>query len=367
MRLDFDKLPINTLIGARWSVFKGVTKGIKVDKGYKAKYRLTKTICALMSLTHPIEDSRYKKLLENKPLEEDPLFILGHWRSGTTFVHNVFSCDKQFGYTTTYQTVFPNAMLFGQRFFKWIMGSIMPDKRPTDNLELKPDLPQEEEFALLGTTPYSYYNFWIYPKKMREYCDKYLLMKDINSEELNMFNRAFVRLIKTSLHNTGGKRYLSKNPPHTGRVEELVKLFPNAKFIYLMRNPYTVYESTKSFFTGTIQPLKLQDISNEELEDNFVDIYAKLYDSYQEQKSAIPAGNLVEIKFEDFEIDPMGVTKSIYEKLSLDGFDDAKEAIEKYVSKKKGHKKNQYVYADTTRNIVEKKWSRALTDWDYKL
>ena len=367
MRLQFDKLPINTLVGARWEVFKETTKGIKIEKGYKGKYMLTKAICRLLSLTHSIEDRRYKKLLADKPMEEDPLFILGHWRSGTTFVHNVFSCDKQFGYTTTYQTVFPNAMLFGQGFFKWVMGSIMPEKRPTDNLELKPDLPQEEEFALLSTTPYSYYNFWIFPKKMREYCDKYLTFRDIEDKELSHFNRAFVRLIKTSLHNTGGKRYLSKNPPHTGRVEELVKLFPNAKFIYLMRNPYTVYESTKSFFTGTIQPLKLQDISNEKLEENFVDIYAELYDSYQKQKTAIPAGNLVEIKFEDFEKDPMAVTKSIYEKLSLDGFDDAKEAIASYVGKKKGHKKNQYMYADSTKKIVEQKWSRALTDWDYKL
>ena len=65
----------------------------------------------------PIEDSRFKKLAD-KPLEMDPLFILGHWRSGTTFVHNIFACDKHFGYTTTYQTVFPHLMLWGQPFFK---------------------------------------------------------------------------------------------------------------------------------------------------------------------------------------------------------------------------------------------------------
>ena len=78
----------------------------------------------------------------------DPLFILGHWRSGTTFVHNIFACDKHFGYTTTYQTVFPHLMLWGQPFFKKNMAFLMPDKRPTDNMELKVDLPQEEEFAL---------------------------------------------------------------------------------------------------------------------------------------------------------------------------------------------------------------------------
>ena len=87
-----------------------------------------------------------------------------------------------------------------------------------------------------------------------------------------------------------GYSVLSKNPPHTGRVKELVKMFPNAKFIYLMRNPYTVFESTRSFFTNTIQPLKLQDITPAELENNILSIYAKLYHKYEADKQFIPEG-----------------------------------------------------------------------------
>ena len=97
--LEFSKLPINTLVGADWKTFKGVTEGRIVDKGYKQKYYLTKSVCRLLSLLQPFEDRKYKKLLADKKIENDPVFILGHWRSGTTFVHNVFSCDKQFGDT----------------------------------------------------------------------------------------------------------------------------------------------------------------------------------------------------------------------------------------------------------------------------
>lgn len=157
--LEFDKLPINTLVGADWDTFRKVTARQQIDKGFKGKYRLTTGVCRLLSALKPIEDSRFKKLAD-KPLEMDPLFILGHWRSGTTFVHNIFACDKHFGYTTTYQTVFPHLMLWGQPFFKKNMAFLMPDKRPTDNMELKVDLPQEEEFALSNMMPYTYYNFW---------------------------------------------------------------------------------------------------------------------------------------------------------------------------------------------------------------
>ena len=156
------------------------------------------------------------------------------------------------------------------------MSWLMPDKRPTDNMELAVDLPQEEEFALANMMPYTYYNFWFLPRYQQEYADKYLLFDTISEAELKVFEETFTKLIKISLWNTQGTQFLSKNPPHTGRVKELVKMFPNAKFIYLMRNPYTVFESTRSFFTNTIQPLKLQDITPAELENNILSIYAKL-------------------------------------------------------------------------------------------
>ena len=365
--IEFSKLPINTLVGADWNTFKAITKGRKVHKGWRGKYFLTKIVCRILSLVAPIQNRRYRKRLAAVPMPQDPVFILGHWRSGTTFVHNVLSCDKHFGYCTTYQTVFPHLMMFGQSFFKKTMAWLMPDKRPTDNMELAVDLPQEEEFALSNMTPYTYYNFWFYPKYEREYCDKYLTFQSINEEELKEWKETFDKLVRISLWNTGGTQFLSKNPPHTGRVRELVKMYPNAKFIYLVRNPYTVFESTRSFFTNTIQPLKLQELSNEEIEAQILTTYTKLYQQYEADKACIPAGNLVEVKFEDFEADALGMTEQIYRQLNLPGWEEARPAIEQYVGAKRGYKKNKYEYEPRTRELVEKHWPFALEQWGYHL
>ena len=365
--IEFSKLPINTLVGADWNTFKAITKGRKVHKGWRGKYFLTKIVCRILSLVAPIQNRRYRKRLAAVPMPQDPVFILGHWRSGTTFVHNVLSCDKHFGYCTTYQTVFPHLMMFGQSFFKKTMAWLMPDKRPTDNMELAVDLPQEEEFALSNMTPYTYYNFWFYPKYEREYCDKYLTFQSINEEELKEWKETFDKLVRISLWNTGGTQFLSKNPPHTGRVRELVKMYPNAKFIYLVRNPYTVFESTRSFFTNTIQPLKLQELSNEEIEAQILATYTKLYEQYEADKACIPAGNLVEVKFEDFEADALGMTEQIYRQLNLPGWEEARPAIEQYVGAKRGYKKNKYEYEPRTRELVEKHWPFALEQWGYHL
>lgn len=364
--LEFQKLPVNTLVGADWKTFRGITKGQKIDKSYRTKYYLTKGVCRLLSCLKPIEEHRYNKRLKNEAINMEPVFILGHWRSGTTFVHNVLALDKHFGYTTTYQTVFPHLMLWGQPFFKKTMAWLMPDKRPTDNMELNVDLPQEEEFALSNMMPYTYYNFWFLPQNMLEYCDKYLLLKTATNEERQVFKDTFMKLVKISLWNTKGSQFLSKNPPHTGRVKDILEMFPNAKFIYLMRNPYTVFESTRSFFTNTIQPLKLQDISNEQMESNIIEAYKRLYYKYEEDKQQIPAGNLIEIKFEDFETNALEMTKKIYTTLSIPGFKEAEADIVKYLDKKKGYKKNAYQYAPRTVELVEKNWGFALEQWGYQ-
>ena len=66
--LEFDKLPINTLVGADWKTFKAVTANKTIDKGFRNKYFLTKSVCRLLSLLQPFEDARYRKIAD-KPLE----------------------------------------------------------------------------------------------------------------------------------------------------------------------------------------------------------------------------------------------------------------------------------------------------------
>lgn len=368
--IEFSKLPVNTLVGADWKTFKQITAGQKVDKRKRTKYFLTTAICRLLSTMVPLQERKYKKLLKDQPLQHDPIFILGHWRSGTTFVHNILAQDPRFAYTTTYQTVFPHYVMAMQWLFKPVMGWLMPNHRPTDNMELSPDQPQEEEFALQNMCPNTYYNFWMYPDKMQEYCDRFLTMKDATDEEIQEFKDQFLKLVKISIWNSRpgveNAQYLSKNPPHTGKVKTLVEMFPNAKFIYLMRNPYTVFESSRSFITNTIAPLELNSIPLEQMEENILRNYSELYDAYQEQKQYIPEGNLFEIKFEDIENDAMGVMERCYQTLRLDGWESARTSIQKYVEKKKGYKKNKYEYNERTISLVNRFCKRAINEWNYE-
>ena len=93
----------------------------------------------------------------------------------------------------------------------------------------------------------------------------------------------------------------------------------------------------------------------------------ELYDAYQEQKKYIPEGNLFEVKFEEFEKDAYGITERIYKELNIPGWEEARPAIQAYVEKKKGYKKNKYEYKPRTVQLVNEHWMKVLQDWDYEV
>ncbi len=360
----FEKLPINTLVGADRRTFDKLVSENPIDPEYKTKLRVTKICRSILGLFYRKNAKCYDKL-EKRPIKS-PVFIIGHWRSGTTFVHNVISCDPRFGYCTTYQTVFPNLMLYASRFFKWCASVVMPSTRPTDSLELSVEQPQEEEFALANMTPMSFYNFWIFPKGFAKWREKTLLLENISQQEYDEFCQTTRKMITISLHCQQKERFLSKNPPHTARVKALLETYPDAKFIHIVRNPYTVFESTRNFFTNTIRPLQLQHIDEEELEREILTTYTAMHNKYEAEKGLILEGNLVEIRFEDFESDPIGVTELIYERLNLGSFDEAKRHMGKYVSSKRGFRKNKYDYSQRTIDLVNDHWGYAINHWNYE-
>lgn len=95
------------------------------------------------------------------------------------------------------------------------------------------------------------------------------------------------------------KRFLSKSPAHSARIPMLLKLFPNAKFIYIARNPYFIYSSNITHFSSTFETLSFQRISKEELSANVLASYKKIIiDHYEQQKQLIPEGNLLEREFD---------------------------------------------------------------------
>ena len=363
MGFSFNNLPITTLVGAEKRIFDRVTTEFGVDNGFRGKYLLTKACQRVLSPLYKINKQEFCEI--EKPQIVSPVFIIGHWRSGTTFVHNMLSCDSQFGYCTPYQTVFPHLMFCGRSVFENIASLCMPASRPTDGLELSVAQPQEEEFAVANITHASFYHFWLFPQNFAELANRYLFFDTATKNEEEEFCRAVVETIQTALYSQNKTRFLSKNPPHTARVKLLHRLFPDAKFIYIMRNPYSVIESSCNFFCKTLSSISLQSFSKQEIMQNILKNYQTMYSRYTEERKVVAPSNLVQIKFEDFEAEPVAQTEKIYNSLNLGNFDDVRDNMIQYAESKKSFRKKCYNYSPYTIHCVNKYCKEAIEEWEY--
>ena len=316
----------------------------------------------------------YEKVFTDKRFEaveikNDPVFIIGHWRSGTTHLHNILCQDPQMAYTSTYQSVFPDTLFnkAGRFLFEGFARLLIPGTRKGDNVTLGMELPQEEEFALGAKTPLCFYYFWMFPKKIKQFYQKCIRFEHADKGLLESWEQDYQLLIKKALKNTGGERFLSKNPPNTGRVEQLLKLFPKARFIHIYRNPIEVYLSTHNFFHKMLPHLQLQKIDDSDLDHHIFELYKTMMQDYSAQKALIPKGHLIEISFDELETDPLSCIQKVYQTISLPGYEEAKGPIIKYIKKMKSYKKNRHVMTAGLMAKINDEWGFAMEQWRYKV
>lgn len=257
--------------------------------------------------------------LTPKPKEsfQPPLFIIGHWRSGTTHLHNLICLDERVGFSSTFQTVFPHLLFGFHRPLIWLMNQIMPPTRPVDDVALNANNPQEEEFGLANITTMSYYHWWYFPADWDEIEHAYLSLENLPEKKREAWKKIYVRYVRRALIRQGKDWFVSKNPPHTARIKILLEIFPDARFVYIKRNPYEVFVSSHRFFKAISTPLRLQSIREDDFDAHILKVYCALHDSYEAQKELIPKNRLVEICYEDFIQNEVHYLQHIYTELEI--------------------------------------------------
>lgn len=360
---EFKIPPISTLIGSNLlNFFRVLRNGGLVDGKYYLKLLLTAIVVLISTPFHFWEAFVFRNQIRKYKFKKEPVFILGHWRSGTTFLHNMLCADPDAGYLTTYQSVFPNN-LASKFIYRNFMKMNMPEKRPSDNVKLGIDLPQEDEFALGNLTNRSFYHFFYFPKFFRKYYDQ--AVDEVNDGRDMSWDRNYRKLVVKALLNSGGSRAILKNPVNTGRIKTLLRIFPNAKFIYIYRDPVTVYMSTRKFFIELFPTLWFHKVEPAFIENMIFENFRKLILNYESNKHLIPAKNLMEIKFEDFEENPMSYCESIYTKLYLDDFESRREFFSAFLSDQKGYTKNNYKIPEEISCRVQSEWADITSKWGY--
>jgi hypothetical protein len=317
------------------------------------------------SALSPVEHKRYDSLL-SKIVIQPPLFVLGHWRSGTTHLHQLIAQDPRFAFPNSYQTSFPHTFLSSEAVDARLLSFFIPRRRPMDNVGLSLASPQEDEFALCGTCFRSPCMAWVFPRQ-REKFNQYLTFKDVDAKELAEWKEAFLEFLrKVQLRND--RPLILKSPPHTARIRLLLELFPEAKFVHIHRNPFRVFQSSRGGFLTMFRWHGLQRPDLNTLDDWILSQYREMYEAFFEQKSLIPAGRLHEIGFEQLERDPIGEVRTMYEALDLPDFTVIEPGLRRYVDSLAGYRKNTFTDLPMRiRGRIGEQWKRCFDEWNYPL
>lgn len=325
----------------------------KLDWYYLARWFSIGIFSIFNSLANGAERCVYGRRIKQTRVSRSPLFVLGHWRSGTTLLHNLLSLDPAFSFPNLYQCMRPGHFLLTERFATFLTRRFLPKSRPMDNMALGWELPMEDEMAIAidcGLSPYLMAAF----HGRTEVWGRFFDPKQMTVQELRAWKASLLKLLK-KLTLLGNKTIVLKSPTHTFRVPLLLEMFPEARFIYIYRNPQAVYRSTLHlrqtlFVESSLEPPRPEVIP----EETFI-YYEQCVRAYEQAKSLIPAGRLCELRFEDLEEDVIGQMSRLYRELDLPGWAAVQNRLEQQLPALGSYRKNQFnADPETTRKVAER-------------
>ena len=313
--------------------------------------------------------SAFEKVLiaQKLPAEADlpaPIFILGHWRSGTTHLYNTMSLGE-FGYVSPVAVGLPWDMFGIAAALNPLLERALPEHRWIDRIPVTPTSPQEDEIGIASMTSVSFYHGIYFPKAFDRLIDRGLFFDGCSTDEIREWETSFVYFMRKLAYQQG-KPLLIKNPVYTARVSRLKQLFPDAKFIFLHRNPFDVFLSMRNFYNRLLDVMALQKIPSElDIDATILRVYNRMMQSYTEEKSLLSAGDLIELPYAELDADPLAALQKIYTHLNLGGFTAARPMFSEYLESVQSFQKNAFKGDDATIEKVQTSLGHWIDHWGY--
>lgn len=307
----------------------------------------------------------YGRKIRDAKIESPPIFILGHWRSGTTLLHELLVTDKQFASPSTFQCFAPSHHLVSEWAFVRFLGFLLPKKRPMDNMSAGWDKPQEDEFALMNLgvpTPYLRIAF----PRTQPKAIEYLSLRDLSPADLQYWKDGLSWFMRTLTVRHSGKRLVMKSPPHTGRIEELAKLYPGAKFIHLSRDPCKLFLSTIRLWNSldNVQALQTSG-TDQEMEDYVTQCLTQMYASFEAGRKTVAPECIADVRYEDLVAEPIETLRRLYSELDLGDFEAMQPDLAKRLEGHGSYTPNKHANDPELDKKILEKWADYARQYGY--
>jgi len=336
--------------------------GLSLHPKYLARVFFLLQGVLFASFLKRMEKKKMGSKLKDYIMPEDPIFIIGHWRTGSTFLHQLMSLDMKLVTPNVFQVSAVDSFLISEKYYKPIMTKLMQPTRPMDDVKLGFYEPQEDEYALIKLMLDSPLEKLLFPKD-----DNYFLKKhsDFYPGDIEKWKKSFYGFCHR-LSFIDGRRVLLKNPFHSMRLPLLYEMFPNAKFIHIHRHPYDVVPSTIHMWQIVGNENKLKNRSSKFSVEEVSEMMNKLLDYVRKHLQDIPEHAKIEISFDELESDPEVTLNKIYKRLELTPAPDFGQKLKDKLTETRSYRKNKYTLTQKDKEIISKTLGKHFIYYNYQ-
>ena len=273
----------------------------------------------------------------------DPVFVIGLPRSGTTFLFNLLSLDVAHRSPLYWEIMSPFPITKNEkeeykrerkinRELK-LAKTLIPKLRAMHTI--RANTPEEcEQIATMNVRSFVYMCMADVP----EYID---YLKYCSFDSVFMWHKRFFQALEL---NGKPKRWLLKDPSHIGHLPEILKTYPNAKFIHIHRDPT---DSVGSFcsLTKNVRSAFSRKVNTNDIGKTVIDFWNHNLNKGMEDRRQLSSNQIIDINYHDFIQSPLNQIKNIYLQLGFDMTIETENNIESYLSQNQGNTKSDHQYS----------------------
>ena len=184
-------------------------------------------------------------------------------------------------------------------------------------------------------------------------------LKDCSFESVFKWHKKFFQVLEL----TGRpKRWLLKDPSHIGHIPEILKTYPNAKFINIHRSPM---ESIASFcsLTKNIRSAFSKNVDPKQIGGVILDFWQHSLNKGIAEKQKLTNEQIVDVSYSQFVANPLSTVKNIYTQLGLSIDIDTENKMEQYIINQRSIKKQKHSYSLEEYGLSKDKIDNYLKDY----
>jgi hypothetical protein len=261
-----------------------------------------------------------------------PVFVLGLFRSGTTILHRLLGEDPENRTLPHWESFDPTPWPEGPRRAQRTLSRFlkMADLVSPNIKAIHPmDAYQTDEcrgmFTNVFRTPQLNVQY-----RATGYVDW------LFEQDATIAYRHHRRQLQLAFHRRPyGKRLVLKDPTHTFFVDTILEVFPDARFLFIHRDPATTLSSicslhayARSVFSSEVDALAI----GEELADSYL---TERLEAAVDTVDRLRPGRIAHVRAPDLSRDPVGTIAAAYSGLGMELGDDARRAMREYMAAKR--------------------------------